>query len=260
MFGFLLCLIYKSTTTFKLKKAEGFPAMNTELIKVLIVDDNIQIQKHFQTILQKDLQISVEGIASNGYEAALLTALIKPDIILINIHLENKSAACKVSKEILKHFPDTRIILLFAEKEDKTLFADFQTIVTDCIHKNASQNEVIASIKDAFNNNSSPNPFEESKLRKNFQNAKTEEDSLLFNIYNASQLTSIELDVLDLLVQGKSQKEICDIIQVEVSALKTLIISILKKFDKEEPSEVIEMAQGLNLLEIIKPSRIRPAS
>lgn len=226
--------------------------MNTELIKVLIVDDNIQIQKHFRSILQKDLQISIEGIASNGYEAALLSALVKPDVILMDIDLEDKNTARNVSKEILKHFPDTRIILMFAEKEDVTLFPAFKAIVTDCIHKNASQNEISASIKNAFYNNSSSDPFEQSKLRKNFQDAKTEEDSLLFNLYNASQLTSTELDVLDLMVQEKSLKEICDVKQVEVSAVKTLIHSILKKFDKKEPSEVIEMAQGLNLLEIIK--------
>ena len=239
---------------------EGFPVMDTKKIKVLIVDDNLQVQIHFQNILQKDPQISIEGIASNGYEAALLAALIKPDIILIDIHLENENVAAAVTKEIVKHFPAIRIILLFSEKQDEALFSDYKALVTDCLHINASPIDILISIKNAFYDNSVANPFNESKLQKDYQNAKTEEDSLLFNLYNASQLTSIELDVLDLMVQEKSLKEICDVKQVEVSTLKTLIRSILKKFDKKEPSEVVEMAQGLNLLKIIKPSRISLSS
>jgi DNA-binding NarL/FixJ family response regulator len=229
--------------------------MSTGLIKIIIVDDNLQIQKHFQNILQKDPEISIEGVASNGYEAALITANIKPDIILLDINLES-NVAKKLCKEIYKHFPEIKIILLFSDNEDKTIFQDYKTFVTDCLHKNSSQNEIISVIKNTFYNVSSSDPFEENKLNRNILNAKIEEDSLLFNIYNASHLTSIELEVLDLMVQEKSQKEICDVKHLEISALKALIYSILEKFDKKQPSDVVEMAQELNLLKIIKPSHL----
>ena len=68
-------------------------------------------------------------------------------------------------------------------------------------------------------------------------------------------MTHTEMDVLDLLAQGKSRKEICDIRFVELSTVKTQIHNILKKFKKDTITDVITLLDGFNVFETLRSAK-----
>lgn len=221
-------------------------------IKVLIAEDVEPIQKRYCNILSKDPSICVSGCAKNGYEAVMLATLHKPDIILMDIEMEEREAGIRASREILRQFPEIRVIILTVYEEDELIFSAFQAGVCDYMIKTASPDEIINGVKDAYHNRSPIRPMIAEKIRREFRRVKSKEESFLYNIHIFLQLTHTELDILDLLARGKSRKEICDIRFVELSTVKTQIHSILKKFGKDSISDVIEQLNRFKVFETLR--------
>ena len=77
------------------------------------------------------------------------------------------------------------------------------------------------------------------------------ETSFLYAVNIVSSLTTTELEILELLLEGKSRREICKLRQVEMSTVKTQIHNILQKFDKTSMDDVIDMIRTMNLSDFI---------
>lgn len=216
-------------------------------IKVLIAEDMLPIMRRYKNILEKDEDIEVVGAVDNGYEATMLTAIHRPDVILMDIEMETKTAGLDASKQILNQFPDTKIIILTVYEDDDLVFSAFKLGVADYIIKNSKPSEIVQCVKDAYNNCSPIRPVIAQKIKREFQRVKKSEDQFLYALQIITQLTPTELDVLDLFSKGYSRYEICQIRHVELSTIKTQIHSILKKFEKDSINDVVVM---LNQLEI----------
>lgn len=221
------------------------------MIKVLVVEDMYPIMKRYQTILEKDKEMEVVAAVQNGYEGVMMTALHRPDVVLMDIEMETCTAGLDASKQILAQFPDTKIIILTVYEDDETVFSAFQLGVSDYILKNSKNNEIITCVKDAYHNCSPIRPVIAEKIRREFQRVKKSENSFLYNLQILIQLTATEIDILDLLSKGYTRTKICEIRCVEMSTIKTQVHNILKKFDKSSIAEVIDMLNQLQIFDYL---------
>jgi DNA-binding NarL/FixJ family response regulator len=221
-------------------------------IRVLIVDDLISIRERFNRILSTQPLFEIVGTASTGYEAIMLAAETTPDIILMDIEMENKLAGIKASQQICKDNPDIKIIILTVYDEDEVVFSAFQTGIVDYLLKSASSEEVIEAIIAADNNVSPIRPIIAGKIRREFLRMKKIEHSMVFVLNLLSELTQSEFILLDLLSQGKKRNEIAKIRCVELSTIKSQINGILKKFNMKSTKEVIKLLNELQILETLK--------
>lgn len=225
--------------------------MSTPKIKVLIVEDDPLISKRYQMILSKDEQIECVGSASSGYEGTMLAALNKPDIILMDVELEDKEAGLRATSEILNYMPDVKIVMLTVCETDDTVFRAFELGASNYLLKNMPADAILDAVKDAYHDRSSLHSNIAGKITREFKRIKTTEDSLLHNFYIFTQLTPTELEVLDLLMKDYSRQEICALRHVEPSTLKSQINSILKKFSKNSVQEVLPVLRELHIPEIL---------
>lgn len=223
-----------------------------ESIKVLIVDDIAPIGKRYENILKKDSEIEVTGRVESGYEAIMMAALHRPDVILMDVEMETRTAGLDASRQILEKFPETKIIVLTVYEDDETVFNAFQLGVTDYFLKNSSPSEIITCVKDAYHGISPIRPVIAEKIRREFQRVKNSEDSFLYCLQIVTQLTQTELDVLDLMSQGYTRSQICETRCVELSTVKTQIHNILKKFKKESMGEVTAIVNDLHILDYLR--------
>ncbi|TCL67381.1 DNA-binding NarL/FixJ family response regulator [Hydrogenispora ethanolica] len=226
--------------------------MTERAIKVLIADDIETIHKRIGRIIAESPQFEVVGNAKTGYEATILATLHRPDVILMDIEMENRMAGITATREILKQFPELKIIILTVYEEDELVFAAFQAGVVDYIVKNAKPEDIVTAIRDAYENRSPIRPTIAQKIRKEFMRVKSAEASFVYYLNIVTQLTATELDVLDLLVQGKSRAAICDIRNVEANTVKSQIHSILKKFDRHSAEEVVGILKELQIFETLR--------
>ena len=220
-------------------------------IKVLIAEDMEPIRRKYVKIINASEDLEVVSDVESGEEAVKQAKERKPDVILMDIEMETPDAGIRATQRILQDNPDVRIIILTVYEEDDLIFTAFQLGVCDYILKNASQEEIIKSIHNAYENHCPLRPEIASRILGEFKRVRSYETSFLYAVNIVSTLTTTELEILGLLLEGKTRKEICSLRQVEMSTVKTQIHNILQKFNKTSMDEIIDMINNMNLNDFI---------
>ena len=222
------------------------------MIRVLIAEDIEPVLRRYGRILGTDPEIEVIAQVQTGEEAAREALLLHPDVILMDVEMETRTAGLDASRTILSQAsPTPKIIILTVYEDDETVFEAFRLGVTDYVLKNAAPEELIGCVRDAYLNRSPIRPAIARKIRDEFQRIKKQEDSLLYCIQIVSQLTQTELDILTMMSRGYTRSQICEIRCVELSTVKSQIHTILKKFGKNNMQELIAMLNHLHVLEYL---------
>lgn len=222
------------------------------MIRVLIAEDIEPVLRRYGRILGTDPEIEVIAQVQTGEEAAREALLLHPDVILMDVEIETRTAGLDASRTILSQAsPTPKIIILTVYEDDETVFEAFRLGVTDYVLKNSAPEELIGCVRDAYLNRSPIRPAIARKIRDEFQRIKKQEDSLLYCIQIVSQLTQTELDILTMMSRGYTRSQICEIRYVELSTVKSQIHTILKKFGKNNMQELIAMLNHLHVLEYL---------
>lgn len=181
----------------------------------------------------------------------MLAALKKPDIMLMDIELEDKQAGLRATAEILNYMPEVKVVMLTVCDTDDSVFRAFELGTTNFLSKNMPAQDILEAVKDAYYNRSSLHDNIAGKITREFKRIKTTEDSLMHNFYILTQLTPTELGVLELLLKDYTRQEICNQRHVEQSTLKSQINSILKKFNKNSVQEIVPILRELHIPQIL---------
>lgn len=221
------------------------------MIRVLIAEDILPVLNRYTRILSQDTEIEVAGSAQTGREAVEIALRQHPDVVLMDVEMETRTAGLDATREILAHRPQTKIIILTVYEDDETVFRAFELGVSDYFLKNSPPDEIVSCVKDAYNNLSPIRPAIAKKIRDEFQRIKGQESSLLYCMQMVAQLTQTELDILNLTAEGYSRQQICDIRCVELSTVKSQIHNILKKFGKSSMQELIIMLDSLHIFDYL---------
>jgi DNA-binding NarL/FixJ family response regulator len=221
-------------------------------IKVLIVDDMKDIREYFQLILSKETGFTIVGSAKTGKEAVQQTRELKPDIILMDIMMETKTAGIDAMEEILRENPMLKIIILTMNDKDDMLFQAFSKGAQDYLTKDSSITQVIQSIKDVFNNTLALRPSIAKKIQGEFKRLTNEKEHLIETLNIFSKLTTSEFDIIQACSQGLKYKQIAKERFVEEVTIRTHVNNILKKFHKKRMKEVIQMMEETDILKIYK--------
>lgn len=219
-------------------------------IKVIIADDLTSISNRIKNILEKDGRFEILGVANNGYEAVLLSTLHKPDILLLDIEMEEKDSGLKVAKELLSQFKNLKIIILTIHEQDHYLFSAFEFGVSDYLLKDASPKEIIKSLIDTYHNQNSINPRVANKLLQEFSRVKRSEQELINYLDIFKSLTPTEIEILKLFSKNYDRKQICELRHIEMSTLKTEINSILKKFNAKRIKDVLPKIEHIKWFDL----------
>ncbi len=225
--------------------------MKQDIITVLVVDDIAPLRQRYINFLSQDQAIKVVAEADDRPSVVQKTKEHNPDVILMDIDMDTATAGLDATKEILADYPDIKIIILTVHEDDDKVFTAFQLGVSDYILKNSPPDEIVTCVKDAFYDRSPIRPVIAEKIRLEFQRIRNSEISFMYCLQLVSQLTKTEIDILDLLYQGYTRQEICDLRYVEMSTVKTQIRKILKKFEVRSMANVIEELKASGIMEYL---------
>ncbi|GIP35187.1 response regulator transcription factor [Paenibacillus sp. J2TS4] len=223
-----------------------------EPIRVLIADDMEAHRRRLERIIAGCADIELVASAKSGYEAVLYAAMHQPDIILMDIEMEDAYAGIHAAKQIHEKLPHIRIIVITVHNDDNIIFAAFQSGIKDYILKSAPAEEIADAIRQAHGDQSPIRPIIAQKIRDEFVRVKRNEASLLYIIRIISELTPSELQVLKLLCENKSRREIALERSVELETIKKQISSILKKFDMPSAADVVSAVNELKIFDVLK--------
>lgn len=217
--------------------------MENKKIRVMIVDDMESLCRKYETVLSQSEEIEVVATAHDGYQAIMKSAMLQPDVILMDIEMESKYAGITATSQILREFPKIKIVILTVYEDDEMIYAAFQAGACDYVLKTATPAAMVSCVKDAYYEKSVIRPRVAKKLRKEFKRIKNNEDSLIYTIYLVQLLTDTERNILEALHEGKDQKEICRERFIEPVTMKTHIRNIVKKMKQKNIEDVLSQVE-----------------
>ena len=229
-------------------------------IRIIMADDNPEICSYFSELISREGDMELVGTASSGAEAIRLARSLSPDIVLMDIQMENRTAGITASRKILAELPDTRVIILTILEDDELLFQAYCAGVIDYIIKTDVADQILTSIRNAYRNQLVLRPQYAEKIIDELKRVKEEQVSLLYSLNVLTKLSNSEFEVLKSLYQGMNARQISEDRYVSLGTVKTQIHSILKKFGMRSVSEVVRQLHAIRFENIAESINRRSGS
>ncbi len=209
-------------------------------IKVLIVDDHQMVRRGLAAYLSTEKDIEVVGEASNGREAIDLSLSLKPDVILMDLVMEPMDGI-EATREIMCRFngsENIKIIIVTSFIEEEKVLSALEAGAYSYLLKTASAEEISEAIRKAMKNEAVL-AGKATNIMINNLNRKSPKHSLL---------TQRELEVLQLLGEGKTNKEISEALFIGIKTVKTHVSNVLSKLELEDRTKAAVYANQNNII------------
>lgn len=220
-------------------------------IKLLLVDHQEKSAKALCKTLNANPSILVVDQALNGYEAITKVHRLTPDIVLMNVNMETSMAAASACKEICSSAPSTSVILFGKPETDEIIYKAFQMGAVNFLVEDYTTAELIQSVLDAADERPSIHFSAARRLKTKIKTLMGMEDNLTYILNVLTQLTPAELNILKLVYSGMRYQEVAKVLFISTSTMKTHVSHILRKFNLENISQVMELLRTTELFSII---------
>src|SRR5699024_9365969 len=187
---------------------------------------------------QQDIEVIAE--ASDGREAVDKALSLKPDIILMDLVMEDMGGI-EATERITAKWPEAKIIILSSFLNDENVYPALEAGATSYMLKTSKASEIAKAIRSTFKGQSILEPEIASKLMTNFR--KQQEDPL------HEQLTSREQEILLLLAEGKTNQEIAEELYIALKTVKVHVSNILSKLQVSDRTQAVVYAFKNELIE-----------
>ena len=170
-------------------------------IRVLIVDDHSVVRMGLRMFFELQDDIEVVGEATDGSEGVAMARRLEPDVVLMDLLMPNMDGVTAIGR-IKAERPVTEIVTMTSFIEEEQVTAALEAGASGYVLKDAEAEEVAAAVRAAYNGEVHLDPAVARLLAQRMRNKSAAADSLV------EPLTDREKDVLNLLGQGMSNKEI----------------------------------------------------
>jgi NarL family two-component system response regulator LiaR len=193
----------------------------TSPIRVLLVDDHALLRKGIRALLSTELDIEVVGEAGDGAEAVALADTLRPDVILMDLVMPEMDGI-EATREVTARQPGVRVLVLTSFVADDKVFPAIKAGALGYILKDTSPDDLVRAIRQVYRGEPTLEPEIARKVL--FELAQPPKRPL-----TPDPLTGRELDVLRLLAQGKSNREIAEDLVLAEMTVRSHVSNILGK-------------------------------
>jgi len=215
-------------------------------LRILVADDHDVVRHGLRSLLESRHEWVVCGEASNGREAVELTSALKPEIAIVDIAMP-EMAGLEATREILKASPSTQVIILTMHESEELLREVVDAGARGYVLKTDKGRELISAI-DAVRNH---NTFFASKVAEmvlhRFLETKSTPSKAVAS--QTQSLTAREKQVLKLVADGKSNKEVAVDLKISVKTAEAHRINIMRKLDAHSVVDLVKYAMRNNILQ-----------
>lgn len=212
-----------------------------ETIRILVVDDHPVVRDGLVAMLATQPDFSVVGQAGGGQEALQMASELQPDVICLDLEMPGIDGV-QVLEALQSAGDPARVIVFTAYDTDERIHAALRAGAKGYLLKGAPREELFRAVRVVCQGGSLLEPVVASRLID--QIARGLPSDL------PEPLTGREMDVLHLLAQGKTNKEIAAELVVTERTVKFHVSSILRKLDASNRTEAVTLAHQLGLIEL----------
>jgi two-component system NarL family response regulator len=227
--------------------------MTTTPIRLLIVDDHNLFRQGLIRILGDYEQLQIVGQAANGQDALALVGQIQPDVVLMDVNMPVLSGPDAV-RQMRARFPGLPVVMLTVSERDDDLFDAIRAGAQGYLLKNVGAAELIDAIRRVREGEAIIAPSMAARLVAEFRTL-AEQAPAEPQQAPLGDLSERELDVLRLVAQGLSNKEIADKLVLSEHTVKTHLANILDKLHLRSRAHAAAYAVQAGLVREVQTKR-----
>lgn len=210
--------------------------------KILIADDHAIVRTGLRTLLKEEPSMELVGEATGGYEAIKLIEDMVPDILLLDLSMPDLDGIA-VTKQIKPQFPDLRILILTIHEDQAMLREAIRAGASGYILKRAAESELISAINIVMRGDMYVDP---GMVRELFDETASTQRSKPENI---EHLTPRETEVLTYIVQGYTNRQIGEVLNISVRTVEGHRANLSGKLGLQSRVDLVRYAREHGLID-----------
>ena len=212
-------------------------------IRVLIVDDHAILRDGIRSLLERQEGIAVVGEASNGREALTRVGELEPDIVLMDIAMPEMDGL-EATRRVKEDYPNTRVLILTQHDSQEYVTPLLQAGASGYVLKRSGGREVVAAIRQVHEKGAFLEPVVARQVLHDYAQVTEVSEA------DRPTLTEREREVLELVVEGKSNREIALALVISPKTVSVHRSNIMAKLDVHNSVELVRYVMQHNLLDL----------
>jgi two-component system nitrate/nitrite response regulator NarL len=213
------------------------------MLRILLVDDHVLFRKGIAALLASHENVEVVGEAGDGFEAIAKARDLLPDMILMDIVMPECNGL-EATRRIKREMPHTKIVMLTVSEDGQHLFEAIKSGAQGYLLKNLEPYQLYDMLESVARGEAPLSGAIAAKILEEFNRSNQGSGQELDIV---DELTSREIDVLELVAAGMSNKEIASTLVISENTVKTHLRNILEKLHLQNriQAAVYAVRQGL---------------
>jgi len=209
--------------------------------RILIADDHGVLRAGLRALLNAEPGLDVVGEAGDGDEALRLTRTLQPDIVLMDINMPG-SGGIEATRQLKQLHPDVRVLILTVHEDEGLLQEAIRAGAAGYIIKRAVESELINAIRAVSRGDLYVHPSMTRALLTNTSLASAGNQAAI------ETLTPREIEILGLIAQGHTNRQIADLLTLSVRTVESHRANLMEKLNVHSRVELVRYAAQHGLL------------
>ncbi|HDZ90467.1 MAG: response regulator transcription factor [Deltaproteobacteria bacterium] len=219
--------------------------MGKSEVKIVLADDHTIVRQGLAKLLEGEPFFRVVGEAENGREAVGKVEELKPDVVIMDISMPMLNGI-EATRQIRKSVPGTRVIVLSMHCHDRYIRELFRLGASGYLLKDSTGSDIVKAVHAAMAGNTYMSPSVSRLVIEDY--VSSQKKSIREDLY--SSLSNREREVFQMVAEGRSTREISEILFISPSTVKTHRARIMEKLRIENISQLIQFAIRIGIVDM----------
>jgi len=213
-------------------------------IRILLADDHTLVREGIRSLLEDEDDMTVVGEADDGHSAIRLTHQLNPDVILMDIAMPLLNGL-EATRRIKQDFPAVRVLILTMHENEEYIRQVLASGAMGYILKDAAAHDLIGAIRTVHKGEMILSPAVTRLVIEDYLRWGDLQPEK-----NSTGLSPREREVLQLIAEGYTNKQIAEILTISIKTVQTHRMNLMKKLDLHDRGELIKYAIQKKIIEI----------
>jgi DNA-binding NarL/FixJ family response regulator len=217
----------------------------SDSIRILLVDDQRLMREGLRILLELECDLEVVGEVEEGKAALEAYADLKPDVVLMDVRMPGMDGV-EATWRLRERWPEARVVILTTFDDDEYVFEGLRAGALGYLLKDVASDRLFEAVRAAARGESVLQPSVAAKVVAQFARLATQTPSPAESL--VEPLSERELEVLGLIAEGKTNREIASALYIAEGTVKNHVTNILGKLSVRDRTQAALKAREMGLI------------